>query len=166
MLRLHNPNNIKGILAARELFGNDYSSGGGVRHGFPSLDSGAGLPVRDSLSPVSPPSHPPLRISRNLSSLRCVPLSRSARTDAGADQHHHAAPGKWMFRRRHPGRIFRGHVHGHDAAGGPGHGHALRATSIRPIVNVIARKEGMSASEVDTLLNTQSGLLGISGTHP
>ncbi len=31
------------------------------------------------------------------------------------------------------------------------------------IVNVIARKEGMSPSEVDTLLNTQSGLLGISG---
>ena len=31
------------------------------------------------------------------------------------------------------------------------------------IVNVIARKEGMSSSEVDTLLNTQSGLLGISG---
>ena len=34
------------------------------------------------------------------------------------------------------------------------------------IVNVIARKEGLSSSEVDTLLNTQSGLLGISGrTH-
>ncbi|MBV8052091.1 MAG: acetate kinase [Acidobacteriaceae bacterium] len=31
------------------------------------------------------------------------------------------------------------------------------------IVGVIARKEAMSASEVDTLLNTQSGLLGISG---
>lgn len=31
------------------------------------------------------------------------------------------------------------------------------------IVDVIARKEGLSASEVDTLLNTQSGLLGISG---
>lgn len=31
------------------------------------------------------------------------------------------------------------------------------------IVSVIARKEGMSASEVDTLLNTQSGLLGLSG---
>jgi acetate kinase len=31
------------------------------------------------------------------------------------------------------------------------------------IVNFIARKEGMSSSEVDTLLNTQSGLLGISG---
>jgi acetate kinase len=31
------------------------------------------------------------------------------------------------------------------------------------ICGVIARKEGMSASEVDTLLNTQSGLLGISG---
>ena len=31
------------------------------------------------------------------------------------------------------------------------------------VVGVIARKEGMSASEVDTLLNTQSGLLGISG---
>jgi acetate kinase len=31
------------------------------------------------------------------------------------------------------------------------------------IVNVLARKEGMSPSDVDTLLNTQSGLLGISG---
>jgi len=31
------------------------------------------------------------------------------------------------------------------------------------IVNLIASKEGMSSSEVDTLLNTQSGLLGISG---
>lgn len=31
------------------------------------------------------------------------------------------------------------------------------------IVNIIARKEGLSASEVDTLLNSQSGLLGISG---
>ena len=31
------------------------------------------------------------------------------------------------------------------------------------IVNLIAAKEGMSPSEVETLLNTQSGLLGISG---
>ena len=31
------------------------------------------------------------------------------------------------------------------------------------IVNVIARKEGLSSPEVDTLLNTQSGLLGVSG---
>jgi acetate kinase len=31
------------------------------------------------------------------------------------------------------------------------------------IVGSIARKEAMSASEVETLLNTQSGLLGISG---
>jgi acetate kinase len=31
------------------------------------------------------------------------------------------------------------------------------------IVGVIARREGMSSSEVETLLNTQSGLLGVSG---
>jgi acetate kinase len=31
------------------------------------------------------------------------------------------------------------------------------------IVGIIARKEGISSSEVETLLNTQSGLLGISG---
>jgi acetate kinase len=31
------------------------------------------------------------------------------------------------------------------------------------VVSVIARKEGMSISEVDTLLNAQSGLLGLSG---
>jgi acetate kinase len=39
-----------------------------------------------------------------------------------------------------------------------------RSGDIDPaIVNLIATKEGMSSSEVDTLLNTQSGLLGISG---
>jgi len=39
-----------------------------------------------------------------------------------------------------------------------------RAGDLDPaIVSVIARKEGLSSSEVDTLLNTQSGLLGISG---
>jgi acetate kinase len=31
------------------------------------------------------------------------------------------------------------------------------------IVSLLARKEGMSPSEIDTLLNTKSGLLGISG---
>jgi acetate kinase len=31
------------------------------------------------------------------------------------------------------------------------------------VVGMIARKEGLSSSEVDTLLNTQSGLLGVSG---
>jgi acetate kinase len=39
-----------------------------------------------------------------------------------------------------------------------------RSGDIDPAVtSVIARKEGLSASEVDMLLNTQSGLLGISG---
>ena len=39
-----------------------------------------------------------------------------------------------------------------------------RSGDIDPaVVGVIARKEAISASEVDTLLNTQSGLLGISG---
>jgi acetate kinase len=31
------------------------------------------------------------------------------------------------------------------------------------VVNVIARKEGLAPSDVDTLLNTESGLLGVSG---
>ena len=39
-----------------------------------------------------------------------------------------------------------------------------RSGDVDPAVfSVIARKEGLSSSEVDTLLNTQSGLLGISG---
>ena len=39
-----------------------------------------------------------------------------------------------------------------------------RSGDIDPaIVNLIATKEGLSTQEVDTLLNTQSGLLGISG---
>jgi acetate kinase len=39
-----------------------------------------------------------------------------------------------------------------------------RSGDIDPaIVNLIATKEGLSANDVETLLNTQSGLLGISG---
>ena len=39
-----------------------------------------------------------------------------------------------------------------------------RSGDIDPaVVNVIATKEGLSTNEVETLLNTQSGLLGISG---
>lgn len=39
-----------------------------------------------------------------------------------------------------------------------------RSGDIDPaIMNVVARKEGLSTHEVETLLNTQSGLLGISG---
>jgi acetate kinase len=39
-----------------------------------------------------------------------------------------------------------------------------RSGDIDPaVVNIIATKEGLSLNEVDTLLNTQSGLLGISG---
>jgi acetate kinase len=39
-----------------------------------------------------------------------------------------------------------------------------RSGDIDPaIIGVIARKEAMSASEIETLLNTQSGLLGVSG---
>jgi acetate kinase len=39
-----------------------------------------------------------------------------------------------------------------------------RSGDIDPaIVNIIATKEGLSAQEVETLLNTQSGLLGLSG---
>jgi len=39
-----------------------------------------------------------------------------------------------------------------------------RSGDIDPaIVNIIATKEGMSAQDVETLLNTQSGLLGLSG---
>jgi len=39
-----------------------------------------------------------------------------------------------------------------------------RAGDLDPaIVNLIATKEGLSTHEVETLLNTQSGLLAISG---
>ena len=39
-----------------------------------------------------------------------------------------------------------------------------RAGDLDPaVVNLIATKEGLSTHEVDSLLNTQSGLLGISG---
>jgi len=39
-----------------------------------------------------------------------------------------------------------------------------RSGDIDPaIMNIIATKEGLSTHEVETLLNTQSGLLGVSG---
>ncbi len=60
------------------------------------------------------------------------------------------------------GGQFGGHVDGHDAAGRPGDGDSLRRSGSRDR-NLIATKEGLSTPEVESLLNTQSGLLGISG---
>ena len=104
---LHNPNNVKGILAAREIFGKDVPQVAvfdtSFHHSIPEQAYLYAVPYhlyrrhRDS----------PLRISRNLAPLRRVPLSRVAGTDAGADQHHHAALGKWLFRRRHQGTDLR-----------------------------------------------------------
>ena len=120
---LHNPNNIKCILAARELFGKCCPAGCGFRYVLPSFASRAGLSVRGSLSSLSPPSHPPLRVSRHLSSLRGLSISRPARDYSRANQHHHPAFGKRLFGRRHQGWLVGRYLHGHDASRRTGDGY-------------------------------------------
>ena len=159
---LHNPNNIKGILAARQLFG----------------DAIPQVAVFDTAFHHSIPDH---------ASLYAIPYHlyqrhRIRRYGFHGTSHRYVAFRYRTLRglTREQTNIITLHLgNGCSAAAiragasvdtsmgmTPLEGLAMgtRSGDLDPaIVNVIARKEGMSSSEVDTLLNTQSGLLGISG---
>jgi len=159
---LHNPNNVKGILAARELFGKDVPQ----------------VAVFDTAFHHSIPE---------LAYLYAIPYHlyrrhRIRRYGFHGTSHRYVAFRYRALRglTREQTNIITLHLgNGCSAAaikaGSPvdtsmgltpleGLVMGTRSGDLDPaIVGVIARKEGMSSSEVETLLNTQSGLLGISG---
>lgn len=159
---LHNPNNLKGIQAARDIFGKDIPQ----------------VAVFDTSFHHSIPEH---------AYLYAVPYHlyrrhRIRRYGFHGTSHRYVAFRYRALRglTREQTNIITLHLgNGCSAAaikaGNPidtsmgmtpleGLVMGTRSGDLDPaIVSVIARKEGMSASEVDTLLNTQSGLLGISG---
>jgi acetate kinase len=159
---LHNPNNIKGILAARQLFG----------------DAIPQVAVFDTAFHHSIPDH---------ASLYAIPYHlyqrhRIRRYGFHGTSHRYVAFRYRTLRglTREQTNIITLHLGNGCSAAAIRAGASVdtsmgmtpleglvmgtRSGDLDPaIVNVIARKEGMSSSEVDTLLNTQSGLLGISG---
>jgi acetate kinase len=159
---LHNPNNIKGITAAREIFGKDVPQVAVFDTSFHHS-----IPEQAYLYAI------PYHLYRR---------HRIRRYGFHGTSHRYVA-----FRYRALRRLTREHTNiitlhlgnGCSAAAikagnsvdtsmgmTPLEGLVMgtRSGDLDPaIVGFIARKEGMSASEVDTLLNTQSGLLGISG---
>lgn len=159
---LHNPNNVKGILAARELFGSHLPQVAVFDTAFHHA-----IPEQAYLYAI------PYHLYRR---------HRIRRYGFHGTSHRYVA-----FRYRALRGLTREHTNiitlhlgnGCSAAaikaGSPvdtsmgltpleGLVMGTRSGDLDPaIVGVIARKEGMSSSEVETLLNTQSGLLGISG---
>ena len=123
---LHNPNNVKGILAARDLFGKDVPQVAVFDTSFHHS-----LPEQAYLYAVPYHLYRRHRIRRygfprHLSPIRSIPLPRLARHDAGTDQYHHVAPRKWMFGGCDQSRNLGRHIDGHDATRRPGDGNALR----------------------------------------
>jgi acetate kinase len=159
---LHNPNNIKGILAARELFGNAIPQVAVFDTAFHHS-----IPERASLYAIPYHLYQRHRIRRygfHGTSHRYVAFRYRALRGLTREQTNiitlHLGNGCSTAAIRAGASI--------DTSMGmtPLEGLVMgtRSGDLDPaIVTVIARKEGMSASEVDTLLNTQSGLLGISG---
>ena len=159
---LHNPNNVKGILAARDLFGS----------GVPQVA------VFDTSFHHSIPEQ---------AYLYAIPYHlyrrhRIRRYGFHGTSHRYVAFRYRVLRNlsREQTNIISFHLgNGCSAAaikaGSPidtsmgmtpleGLVMGTRSGDLDPaIVSVVARKEGMSLSEVDSLLNTQSGLLGLSG---
>jgi acetate kinase len=159
---LHNPNNIKGILAAREIFGT----------GVPQVA------VFDTAFHHSLPEH---------AYLYALPYHLYRRHRIRRYGFHGTSHRYVAYRYRTLRKLTREQTHvvtlhlgnGCSAAairGGrsvdtsmgmtPLEGLVMgtRSGDIDPaIVDLIATKEGLSVQEVDTLLNKQSGLLGISG---
>jgi acetate kinase len=159
---LHNPNNIKGILAARSLFGT----------GTPQVA------VFDTAFHHSLPEH---------AYLYAIPYHlyrrhRIRRYGFHGTSHRYVA---YRFRvlravTREQTHVITFHLGNGCSAAAIRNGHPVdtsmgmtpleglvmgtRSGDLDPaIVNLISAKEGLSPHEVEALLNTQSGLLGISG---
>jgi len=159
---LHNPNNIKGIQAAREIFGQKVPQ----------------VAVFDTAFHTSIPEH---------AYLYAVPYHLYRRHRIRRYGFHGTSHRYVAYRYRHLRNLTREQTHIISLHLGNG----CSATAIRggrsvdtsmgmtpleglvmgtrsgdldpAIVNLMATKEGLSAHEVDALLNTQSGLLGVSG---
>jgi len=159
---LHNPNNIKGIQAARELFGRDMPQVAVFDTSFHHS-----LPEQAYLYAVPYHLYRRHRIRRygfHGTSHRYVAFRYRAMRGLTREQTNiitlHLGNGCSAAAIRNGSPV--------DTSMGmtPLEGLVMgsRSGDLDPaIVGVIARKEGLSASEVDTLLNTQSGLLGLSG---
>jgi acetate kinase len=159
---LHNPNNIRGILAARELFGNDIPQVAVFDTAFHHS-----LPEQAYLYAI------PYHLYRR---------HRIRRYGFHGTSHRYIAYRYRMLRglTREQTNIITLHLGNGCSAAAIKGGHPVdtsmgmtpleglvmgtRSGDLDPaVVGFIARKEGLSPSEVDTLLNTHSGLLGISG---
>lgn len=159
---LHNPNNVKGILAARDLFGKDVPQVAVFDTAFHHS-----LPEQAYLYAVPYHLYRRHRIRRygfHGTSHRYVAFRYRAMRGLTRQQTNiitlHLGNGCSAAAIRCGSSV--------DTSMGmtPLEGLVMgtRSGDLDPaIVGVIARKEGLSPSEVDTLLNTQSGLLGISG---
>ena len=159
---LHNPNNIKGIVAARELFGKDVPQVAvfdtSFHHSIPEQAFLYALPYHLYRR------HRIRRYGFHGTSHRYVAFRYRALRELPREQTNiitlHLGNGCSATAIRKGNSV--------DTSMGmtPLEGLAMgtRSGDLDPaIVNLIATKEGMSPSEVDALLNTQSGLLGISG---
>jgi acetate kinase len=159
---LHNPNNIKGILAARELFGSRVPQVAVFDTSFHHT-----LPEQAYLYAV------PYHLYRR---------HRIRRYGFHGTSHRYVAFRYRALRglSREQTNIITLHLGNGCSADAIKGGNSVdtsmgmtpleglvmgtRSGDLDPaIVNLIANKEGMSVSEVENLLNTQSGLLGVSG---
>ena len=159
---LHNPNNIKGIVAARELFGKDVPQVAvfdtAFHHSIPEQGYLYALPYHLYRR------HGIRRYGFHGTSNRYVAFRYRAMRELTREQTNiitlHLGNGCSAT------AIQKGASLDTSMGMTPLEGLVMgtRSGDLDPaIVNLVATKEGMSASEVDTLLNTQSGLLGISG---
>ena len=159
---LHNPNNIKGILAAREIFGKDVPQVAvfdtSFHHSLPEQAYLYAIPYHLYRR------HHIRRYGFHGTSHRYVAFRYRAMRELTREQTNiitlHLGNG-CSAAAIQAGRSL-------DTSMGmtPLEGLVMgtRSGDLDPaIVNLVAAKEGMSSSEVETLLNTQSGLLGISG---
>ena len=159
---LHNPNNIKGIQAARELFGRDVPQVAVFDTAFHHS-----LPEQAYLYAIPYHLYRRYRIRRygfHGTSHRYVAFRYRAMRGLTREQTNiitlHLGNGCSVA------AIKGGHSVDTSMGMTPLEGLVMgtRAGDVDPaVLGVIARKEDLSSSEVDTLLNTQSGLLGISG---
>ena len=157
---LHNPSSVSGIHAARKVLGTAVPMVAAFDTSFHQTIPDNGGDLCAALRPIHQASSPPLRFPWAGASVLCHALWRADGKSGGSDQHRHLAPGQRLLGLRDSQWRFDRYLDGLHAARRTSDGNSLRRSG-SGIGHPSSPDEGLD--EVENLLNTGSGLLGVSG---
>ncbi len=159
---LHNPANVAGIRVAHETVPRR-AAGRRLRYRLPPDAAALRLPLRPALRSLQAGRHPPLRLPRHLAPLRLAEGGGSAQASARRAGNRLLPPRHRRLAVRHRPRTLGRYQHGHDTDRRSDHAQPLRQHRPGGDDPPDAEPRNVARCNCRRLINTESGLKGISG---